>query len=80
MRMDQLMWRDMITIKKVGWAFIILSILSWIGDVIVGSFLMLNGKLDLVDMLIWTYCALPFLFIGIFMVQYEPYTEEHEEP
>ena len=66
----------MSTIKRVGWALIYASIASWILDAIVGSVQMLHGTFDLPTMIVWTYCTLPFLTIGIYMAQYEPYNEE----
>lgn len=66
----------MTTIKRIGWVLIYVSIASWILEAIVGSVRMLNGTFDIKTTLVWTYCTLPFLVIGIFMAQYEPYNEE----
>jgi uncharacterized protein (DUF58 family) len=62
----------MSTINRIGWALIYVGIASWIAEVTLAIWVIIAFSTAIA----WTYSTLLVILVGIFMAQYEPYTED----
>lgn len=62
----------MTTINRIGWALIYVGIASWIVEVTMA----MGDPIAFSTAIAWTYITLLEILVGIFMAQYEPYTED----